>query len=164
MDEGKKQQQKEPQVAHIKENNAKALKQTTKIARKKLSASKERELDVLERESKKTMREETRCPVCMEIITKATILNPCGHIFCAYCIAWFKKQECAICRSKITNITRTKTVDALVWGMILRGDFQYEEALQYVKRSDKKVTIQQVSNNTNHFTCIITTKISIKFL
>jgi len=48
-----------------------------------------------------------QCPICLdELSTERTVITPCGHAFCDYCILKFmqKKDECPICRSHFTII------------------------------------------------------------
>ncbi|KAL1465197.1 hypothetical protein WDU94_004786 [Cyamophila willieti] len=51
------------------------------------------------------LESEAQCTICSEIFVNAVTLLGCMHTFCEYCItAWKKqKQECPICRHKITK-------------------------------------------------------------
>lgn len=89
------------------------------------------------------------CTVCMEILVKAHAVNPCGHIFCKACVQQILPQQsgqgfvskpCPNCRKSMKSITHLKSMDNLIWNMILRGDlFEEEDDLkEFMKRSGKK--------------------------
>ena len=109
--------------------------------------SKVKEWGELVKSSRKTMTEECMCSICREIIVKATVCNPCGHMFCFHCI-WSRKmikRECPNCRTKIFNTTKCLGVDNIVSGMVMKGEFRAEDLVTYLKRSNKLVKLQQVS-------------------
>ena len=98
----------------------------------------------------KTSRQATTaecvCSICMEIVVDATIVNPCGHVFCASCILCQKlhKKECANCRARMESTTRCKAMDNIIRAMVMRGDFQCDDFFQYWKRSKIVIKLRKV--------------------
>lgn len=100
--------------------------------------------------ARKHIMDEVTCTVCMEIIVKAHTVNPCGHIFCQGCIQKILPQvtigsgcmtkSCPNCRKSIKSLSPLKSMDNLIWNMILRGDiFEEEEDLkEFMRRSGKR--------------------------
>jgi len=66
-----------------------------------------------------TMEEELQCAICTELFIEATALN-CAHSFCQYCIKeWRKnKNECPVCRVRITTETRALVLDSYIDKMV----------------------------------------------
>mmetsp|Transcript_21107 Transcript_21107/g.66008 ORF Transcript_21107/g.66008 Transcript_21107/m.66008 type:complete len:338 (+) Transcript_21107:45-1058(+) len=56
------------------------------------------------------------CPICMQAIYKCVALTPCSHNFCmACCSDWMrKKDECPVCRRRITAVMKNLPMDAVV--------------------------------------------------
>lgn len=46
---------------------------------------------------------EANCPICLNALTDATVLNACPHVFCYGCICeWLKmKAECPLCKRSL---------------------------------------------------------------
>jgi hypothetical protein len=100
--------------------------------------------------ARKHIIDEVTCTICMEIIVKAHTVNPCGHIFCKQCIQKIVPQvmiggsimtkSCPNCRKPMKSLSHLKSMDNMIWNMILRGDiFEEEEDLkEFMCRSEKK--------------------------
>jgi len=67
-----------------------------------------------------TMEEELQCSICTELLIEATSLN-CSHSFCAFCLKEWKKNknECPVCRARITTETRSLVLDSYIDKMVV---------------------------------------------
>lgn len=104
--------------------------------------------------SQKLMVEEMTCSICMDIIVKSTFCIPCGHVFCRQCVENLKptgstctkkndkrkKHECPNCRKDITSLMFTFHTDNIILSMVKRGDFEVDDALHFLKRSEIKLS------------------------
>lgn len=65
------------------------------------------------------MENELQCSICNELYIVATTLN-CMHTFCQYCIDQWKqkKNECPVCRTRITASNRTIALDNFIDKMV----------------------------------------------
>lgn len=99
------------------------------------------------KKARELMTHEMSCSVCMDIILKTTVCNPCGHLFCNSCIkdVMRKNRECPNCRTRIQNISRIMQTDSVILGMVMRGEFTQDDCLHYLQRSGTKVTKNEVS-------------------
>eukprot|EP00978_Attheya_sp_CCMP212_P005146 scaffold11365_cov43-Attheya_sp.AAC.1 len=96
----------------------------------------------------KEMGEEVMCAVCMDIMVKAKLAVPCGHVFCGECadslVTDRRRQQqmttCPNCRNPISSVTPLKTLDNLVWGMCLQGTFSADDSKHYLERMGKTPT------------------------
>jgi hypothetical protein len=114
------------------------------------SAKEESKHQAIITSARKHIMDEVTCTVCMEIIVKAHTVNPCGHIFCQGCIqkilpqvtigSGYMTKSCPNCRKSMKSLSPLKSMDNLIWNMILRGDiFEEEEDLkEFMRRSGKK--------------------------
>jgi len=88
-----------------------------------------------------TMESELQCAICTELLIEATALN-CSHSFCQYCIKeWRKKKnDCPVCRKKITTETRALVLDSYIDKMVAQlGDEMKERRKENVKfREEQK--------------------------
>ena len=128
----------------LENKNEKVAKNKTSKPTKK---GKVKEWHELVKSSRRTMTEECICAICREIMVKATVCNPCGHMFCFHCI-WSRKmtkRQCPNCRTNIFNTTRCLGVDNIISGMVMKGEFRSNDFVTYLKRSNKLVKLQQVS-------------------
>lgn len=96
--------------------------------------------------SRKAMTDEASCSICMDVIVKATVTNPCGHIFCASCLydVLKKNRECPVCRSKVMSTTRCAPMDNMIFGMAMRGDFRLDDCTYYLKRCGAKISNKEL--------------------
>lgn len=100
--------------------------------------------------ARRNIIDEVTCTICMEIVVKAHSVNPCGHIFCKGCIQKIQPQvtiggnymtkSCPNCRKSMKSLSHLKSMDNLIWNMILRGDIFEEEddVKEFMRRSGKK--------------------------
>lgn len=100
--------------------------------------------------SRQATTSECFCSICMEVIVDTTVVNPCGHIFCASCILCKKlhKRDCPNCRTRMQSTTRCKPMDTIIKAMAMRGDFRLGDFVQYLKQSDTILKQRKVRNNT----------------
>ncbi|KAH7728226.1 Topors protein [Aphelenchoides avenae] len=49
---------------------------------------------------------DSNCPICLNTLNDATVLNACPHVFCYECICeWLKmKAECPLCKRSLQNL------------------------------------------------------------
>ena len=114
--------------------------------------------------SRESMTEEVTCSICMDIIVKATVTNPCGHLFCASCLTNVMNTptaaksvptnprkrsasptiECPVCRTNITSTTQCPPMDNIILGMAMRGDFPQDDFDHFIKRANIKLPSQKV--------------------
>ena len=94
----------------------------------------------------KVMTDEVTCSICMDIIVKATVSNPCGHLFCARCLkrALSNTECCPVCRTRITSRTRSIAIDNIIRSMAMRGDFTISDFQNYLARSSTKLSKKEV--------------------
>ena len=102
--------------------------------------------------------DELTCTICMEILAKAEMLNPCGHAVCGECAAdLFRsgtsvdgkvdgKSNCPTCREKVLTTTRARCLDNLVWSMVLMGrTFDRDDLRHYLGRCGRSPSEAEVS-------------------
>lgn len=53
-----------------------------------------------------TITNTEQCPICMEKVSRVSVVCPCHHIYCLSCIAyWFQEKDtCPICRHRVKSI------------------------------------------------------------
>merc|ERR1719228_1112375 len=104
------------------------------------------------------MEQELQCAICTELLIEATALN-CSHSFCHYCIKeWRKqKQECPVCRKRITTETRALVLDSYIDRMVQHlSDEMKERRKQNVEfRDDQKQGKTQPQPSTSGATPIV---------
>jgi hypothetical protein len=108
------------------------------------------------KDAAKEMGEEVMCAVCMDIMVKAKLAVPCGHVFCGECadgiVTDRRRQQhlttCPNCRDTISSVTPLKTLDNLVWGMCLQGTFSADDSKHYLERMGKTPTEAEVRSNS----------------
>ena len=128
--------------------------ETNPLKRKiELRNDNEKETNMLIQTSRKSMVDEVQCSICMDIIVKASISNPCGHIFCFSCLsnAMRKSKDCPVCRTAIESTTTSAALDNIIFGMAMRGDFQVDDLTYYLQRSGTKLARKEVNNNREVF-------------
>lgn len=142
-------QDKYPYRVKLKEKNMLTPSDAEANAKRKNEEANERirnENDIEEKTVLKTAQEmmvhEMTCSICMDIIVKATIASPCGHCYCASCIRDVKQKddECPNCRTKIESLTWTRSIDSIIWGMVVRGEFEIDDVKHFLSRTGKKLS------------------------
>ncbi|XP_037074096.1 protein mono-ADP-ribosyltransferase PARP12-like [Pollicipes pollicipes] len=63
----------------------------------------------------KGIAEELQCPVCLDMLQRATTLG-CGHTFCEACLQEVRENDpkCPMCRQRITSSIRSVTLDNII--------------------------------------------------
>ena len=85
---------------------------------------------------------ETKCPVCMEVIVKSVSSDVCNHKFCDGCIKEIKKNtnkqhiECPCCRGNATKWFNDPIMDEMIWLGALDGKLGAVEAKTFLRRRE----------------------------
>ena len=68
------------------------------------------------RKKVRELKDELNCPVCIEILTKPTMLVECGHIFCKTCVETLESSlnsvQCPICRAPLKTKKHLAEIDS----------------------------------------------------
>lgn len=66
-------------------------------------------------DTKIDIKEWIKCPICYELIQKASVLDcNCTHVFCNKCITDAKGSSCPICKSKYGRVLKMAVLDRII--------------------------------------------------
>lgn len=104
------------------------------------------ELRTAAESARQSIVEELTCSVCMDIIVNAAVCNPCGHVFCGQCLEDVRQSnsDCPNCRGKIRSTTRTRQIDNIIMGAVLRGEFPLDDCKFFLNRAEKKLSPREM--------------------
>lgn len=93
-------------------------------------------------QNKSSLNEECMCSICIEVIVDATVINPCGHVFCKKCIENYRRRsnQCPNCRCHIRNLVSVQYTDNIIFGLLKKGEFEKDDAMDFLKRSGKRLS------------------------
>jgi len=84
--------------------------------------------------------DETKCPVCLEVIVKAVSSDVCNHRFCHSCIKNIQKItnkqniKCPCCNSNATKWLHDPSMDNMIWLGALAGNLVADDARTFLQR------------------------------
>jgi hypothetical protein len=80
------------------------------------------------------------CPICFELVVKATILNVCGHIYCHNCLEEHRCKRCPECRQRITNALPNRALDRALEYLVVNNPqlFSSDDVREYKRRAGIK--------------------------
>lgn len=93
---------------------------------------------------KSTMIDELICSICMNVICKATVISPCGHLYCKQCIEECTKHDknacCPKCRGNVKGLVQVPSTDTTIFCMIRAGEFEMDDTNDFLRRSGKQLS------------------------
>jgi len=93
---------------------------------------------------KSAMIDELICNICMNVIYKATVISPCGHLYCKQCIEECTKHDknacCPKCRGHVKGLVQVPSTDTTIFCMIRAGEFEMDDTNDFLRRSGKQLS------------------------
>lgn len=87
------------------------------------------------------MNENIQCPVCLDVLVDAVILNPCGHTFCRSCRDADRNTDvCPTCRTKVQSDTPNRFANNVIWDMVQHGSLSVEETRSYLQKTGRQIS------------------------
>jgi hypothetical protein len=95
----------------------------------------------LSEEAMESIRGETECSICMEIMVEPSTIVPCGHSFCKDCLK--HQSACAVCRGPIHTQVVCKNLENLIESMVKASNnriFERNDVESYHSRTKRSST------------------------
>eukprot|EP01066_Platyproteum_vivax_P013531 Platyproteum_vivax@DN611_c0_g1_i1.p1 len=88
------------------------------------------------------MLEESKCPLCLEVLYRPVMVVPCSHSACAGCFFKFKispryEQKCFVCRGKVTTVCKNLCLSSLIDTFLVQFP-------QYVRNQKEKHALENL--------------------
>jgi hypothetical protein len=97
--------------------------------------------------TKRTFIEDFHCAICLELMVRATVLHPCGHVYCCNCLRQHQTRVCPVCRQPMISATRIRTLDQALMHLLKHSPhlFTVDDRLEYMQRTGVVVNVERAT-------------------
>lgn len=139
-DLGKKRKADSEDVISVLSNSPEPKETLDSLAASKCEHAPSSAGTVIAEESASRISEEIQCSVCLDIQVHSRTCSPCGHSFCASCVA--KLDQCPQCRKEIVSHVPAVQLDGLIAALIHVPNLLEKDDVEHYK--ERVAAAQQV--------------------